>query len=291
MPLFYLLIATMPYIRHPIWDHQLGAGMTVTKAIGGACLLYALVYMPHRRGGPPRYFATPQSKLMMTFFFIAAISFFTKGQAIGYINPMFMYASTVLMFFLTLTVIDSYSRLYWSLMVAIGSVGFASLYMIREWQHGVLVWGGGFRPGWIVGDSNYFTVAALVTLPIAFELILISKRKWQRVYAIGCLGLTLMAITLGASRGGFLGIMVNLVYLVMRAPQARPQHCGSSWRWLCLSCCSRPTRPSTACCIRWPAIRSRCSSTSWDGKPASTWWRTIRFGRRTGQLQGGGRRL
>lgn len=209
----------MPYIRHPIWDHQIGAGMTVTKAIGGACLLYALVYMPHRRGGPPRYFATPQSKLMMVFFGIAAVSFFTKGQAIGYINPMFMYASTVLMFFLTLTVIDSFYRLYWSLMVAIGSVGFASLYMIREWQHGVLVWGGGFRPGWIVGDSNYFTVAALVTLPIAFELILISKRKWQRVYALGCLGLTLMAITLGASRGGFLGIMVNLVYLVSRAPK------------------------------------------------------------------------
>ncbi len=217
MVLFLLLIVIMPYIKHPLWDHQIGAGMTVNKAIGGACLLYALVYLSRRRGGVPKFFQTTQSVLMLMFIGLAALSFFTKGQAIGYINPMFMYASTLLLFFLTFIVVDSFKRLYWSLMAAIGGVGFASLYMIREWQKGITQWGGNFRPGWIVGDSNYFTVAALVTLPLAFELMMISKVRWQRIYSLGCLCLTMLAIMLGASRGGFLGIVVGLGYLVFRS--------------------------------------------------------------------------
>jgi O-antigen ligase len=215
--LFLLLIVIMPYIKHPLWDHQIGAGMTVNKAIGGGCLLYALVYLSRRRGGVPVFFQTTQSVLMMMFIGLAALSFFTKGQAIGYINPMFMYASTVLLFFLTFIVVDSFKRLYWCLMAAIGGVGFASLYMIREWQKGITQWGGNFRPGWIVGDSNYFTVAALVTLPLSFELMMISEKRWQRVFSLGCLCLTMLAIMLGASRGGFLGIVVGLGYLIFRS--------------------------------------------------------------------------
>ena len=211
----------MPYIKHPLWDRQIGAGMTVNKAIGGACLLYAMVYLARRRGGVPRFFQTPQSVLMMIFIGIATLSFFTKGESIGYINPMFMYASSVLLFFLTFVVVDSFKRLYWCLMAAIGGVGFASLYMIREWQKGIVQWSGNFRPGWIVGDSNYFTVAALVTLPLAFELMMISEKRWQKVYSLGCLCLTMLAIMLGASRGGFLGIVVGLGYLVFRSQRRR----------------------------------------------------------------------
>lgn len=217
MVLFLLLIVIMPYMKHPLWDHQIGAGLTVNKAIGGACLLYALVYLSRRRGGVPRFFQTPQSVVMVMFIGLAALSFFTKGQAIGYINPMFMYASTLLLFFLTFIVVDSFKRLYWCLMAAAGGIGFASLYMIREWQKGITQWGGNFRPGWIVGDSNYFTVAALVTLPLAFELMMISEKRVQRIFALGCLCLTMLAIMLGASRGGFLGIVVGLGYLVFRS--------------------------------------------------------------------------
>ena len=60
-------------------------------------------------------------------------------------------------------------------------------------------------------------MAALVTLPLAFELMMISKERWQRIYSLGCLCLTMLAIMLGASRGGFLGIVVGLGYLVFRS--------------------------------------------------------------------------
>ena len=96
--------------------------------------------------------------------------------------------------------------------------------MLREWQRGIASYGEGYRPGWVVGDSNYFTVAALAVLPIAFELALMATKKWQKVYAVGCMLLIFAAVTLGASRGGFLGIVLIVFYLIARSrsPAAEP---------------------------------------------------------------------
>ena len=219
MLIYFLVIMSMPFLRHQFWDAEFGPGLTVTKLLGAICLLYALVYLG-RRHAVPRYFATPQSKWMLLFFGIAAFSYLSKGgqrSAVDLINPIYMYVSTLVFFFITMTVIDSIKRLYWSFMVAIGSVAFASLYMLREWQKGTAVYGEGFRPGWVVGDSNYFTIAALAVLPIAFELVLVATRKWEKIYAVGCMLLTFAAVTLGASRGGFLGIVLMVIYLIARS--------------------------------------------------------------------------
>ena len=185
--------------------------------VGGINVLYALLYLA-RRHTAPRYLSTPQSKWMMLFFAIAFYSYITNDQVVvSLVSPIAMYVSAALLFFVTLSVVDSLRRLYWSLMVAVGSVAFASLYMLREYVKGSAVYGGQYRPGWVVGDPNYFTVAALVCLPIAFELFLISRRRWEKFYCIGCLLLVLVAITLGASRGGFLGMALDLSYLVFRS--------------------------------------------------------------------------
>ena len=108
-------------------------------------------------------------------------------------------------------------------MVAVGTVAFASLYLIREWRRGLAVYGGGYRPGWVLGDSNYFTVAALAILPIAFELLLVARRRWEKLYCIGCMLLIFFTITIGASRGGFLGIAIIIVYLAIRSTISRKQ--------------------------------------------------------------------
>ena len=209
----------MPYFRHQFWDAEVGPGITVTKLLGAICLLYALVYLAHRHA-IPRYFATPQSWLMITFFGLAAFSYLTRGlkaSVADFVNPIYMYVSSLVLFFVTITIIDSIKRLYWSFMVAIGSVAFASLYMLREWQRGTAAFGEGYRPGFVVGDSNYFTVAALAVLPIGFELALMATKKWEKLYAVGCMLLIFAAITLGASRGGFLGIVLIVFYLIARS--------------------------------------------------------------------------
>jgi O-antigen ligase len=157
---------------------------------------------------------------MMLFMGFAFYSFLTnldQHVEIDLGSPMTAYASAILLFFVTLTVIDSVRRLYWSLMVATGTVAFASLYLIREWRSGVGMYGSGYRPGWVLGDANYFTVAALAILPVSFELLLLAKSRWQKLYCLGCIALTVFTITIGASRGGFLGIVVEIIYLVVRS--------------------------------------------------------------------------
>ncbi len=128
MIFYFLVIMSMPYFRHQFWDAEVGPGITVTKLLGALCLLYALVYLAHRHG-IPRYFATPQSWLMIAFFGLAAFSYLTRGlkaSLADFVNPIYMYVSSLVLFFVTITIIDSIKRLYWSFMAAIGSVAFAS---------------------------------------------------------------------------------------------------------------------------------------------------------------------
>ena len=54
--------------------------------------------------------------------------------------------------------------------MAIASLAFASLYVLREWQkyHSVE---SDIRPGWILGDANYYTLSAVLCIPLALCLI------------------------------------------------------------------------------------------------------------------------
>ena len=65
---------------------------------------------------------------------------------------------------------DSLQRLRWVILMAIGSVAYASLHLIREWQK----YGGmaaGYRPGWVVGDPNYYSISALLCIPMRRAII------------------------------------------------------------------------------------------------------------------------
>jgi O-antigen ligase len=218
---YYIVIIAMPYFNHAIWNAQFGPALTVTKLAGAVCLVYSFLHLA-RRHGIPKFLASPQAKWMIVFFSIATFSFIsnevsTAGDVV--VNPIYTYWSTLIFFFITMIIIDSVKRLYWSCLVALGSVSFASLYVLREWQQALVIYGGGYRPGWVVGDANYFTVAALAVLPLGFELLLVTRNKLHKLYCLGCMALIFLAITLGASRGGFLGVAIDTIYLISRSRQ------------------------------------------------------------------------
>jgi len=144
---------------------------------------------------------------------MAIASFLAMGPSMPWeISPLMSYLSFLLLFFTTLVVVDSLSRLRWVLLMAVGSVAFASLYVLREWQkyHNV------FLLGWVTGDVNYFTASALLCLPIAFFLIRKQQPQWERWFCLGCLVITLLAVTLAASRGGFFGLVAASLLAVWR---------------------------------------------------------------------------
>lgn len=212
MILFYLLILIMPLENHPIWEHHFGP-LTVIKYIGLGCCVAAAFYLPARKGGVPQFLGTWQARLFVVLLLIATVSYATKGynDRSGFENPLTMYVSFLLLYFITITLVDSPRRLRNVLLAAIGSVGFASLYVIREWQRSGFA--SDFRPGWVVGDANYFTVSVAACIPIAIYLFLVSRKRGERFFCLACVVLSLFASWLGASRGGFIALAISSVWL------------------------------------------------------------------------------
>src|SRR5262245_37392952 len=194
----------MPMIQHPLWSNLVGE-FTLVKYLGFVCFGYAVLYLFIRNGRPsflgswPARFFVALSLLGMTSWLAYGV-----GQAIE-VSPFMSYLSFQMLFFTTIVLVDSLERLRWVLITAIGSVAYASLHVLREWQK----YGGmstGYRPGWVTGDPNYFSVSALLCIPLAvFLLGRAGQPRWERRFCLAAIAVTLIALTLAASRGGFLG--------------------------------------------------------------------------------------
>jgi O-antigen ligase len=216
MIFFYLLVSIMPLVNHPLWSRFVG-GLTLTKFVGLACLVYALAHCVARRS-VPNVLGSWITRLFLLFYLLAVVSYFTKGdQSDWKLSSLFSYTSFLFLLFVTAAVVDTLPRLRWTLLVAIGSLAFASLYVIREWQmyHNVFP---GFRPGYITGDPNYFTLSAVLCLPVAYYIMRLEKSIWTRSFCMACLAVTLIAVMLAASRGGFLGLVAAALFIVWRSP-------------------------------------------------------------------------
>ncbi len=213
MILYFLLISVMPLLRHPFWSGFVG-DLTMIKYLGTICFLYALLYLLSRRR-QCRFLGTPQAWCFLALTGLAMTSFLMKGApvALGE-SPLMAYISFLGLFVTTLVLVDSPHRLRQVLLAAVASNAIASLYVMREWQN--MGFADTVRPGWVTGDPNYFSVSAVLFLPAAFCLARESRSSLQRVFCLGSLGLTLLALTAAASRGGFLGLTGATIFLAWR---------------------------------------------------------------------------
>lgn len=214
MILFYLLVSVMPLIRHPIWSDIVG-DLTMVKYVGGGALLYGLLYAAGR-GVPSGLMLASPGRWFLVFSVIGLVSYATKGTSLPVeISPLLSFTSFLFLFFVTLVVVDSVRRLRWVLLVAVGSMAFASLHVLREWQKSGMMWD--YRPGWVVGDPNYYTISALLVLPIAVLLLRVRQPVWERWFCIGSIGLVLGGVTVAASRGGMLGLGAAMLLVLWRS--------------------------------------------------------------------------
>jgi O-antigen ligase len=214
MIFYYLLIVSLPLVEHAVFARQVG-GITVTKYIGAICLLYALMSLAGRRR-PLRFFGTPQARAFLAFclLVLACYVLHGPGPAGAGTGALEAYTSYLAFFVTTLILVDSLERLRRVLLVAIGAMAFASLYVLREWQGGSAVYGAGYRPGYVTGDPNFYAASALLCIPLAFCWVLERRPGPERLYCLGCLVLGLAGSMVAASRGGFLGLMVGLAFLI-----------------------------------------------------------------------------
>lgn len=214
MIVFYFLVSILPLAKHPLWGDRFG-DMTVIKYVGLLSLAYAIVHF-FVRPSSPQFLRTRTARAFLLFYGLVTLNYFAWGQEFSFaMDPFISYTSFLMFFVVTLILIDSLPRLRMAMLVAIGSIALASVYLIREWQK----YGGTMRPGWIVGDANYFTASALLCLPVAYYLMQRQSPTWVRVFCLGSTCLTLFAVMLGASRGGFLGLLTASLFIVWRSRQ------------------------------------------------------------------------
>ncbi len=174
MILFYFLITQMPLDQDPTWGKFLGAA-TLIKYLGLACVFYAILYLVTRHSAP-RYLATIQARLFMVFLLLTFCSYWLMGPAFSIrTSPFISYLSMAFLFFVVLSTVDTLSRLRWTLLAAVGSMGWASLFVVREWMRDPM-----WRPGSIAGDANYFALDTCLVLPVAFLLVWRSRVLWER---------------------------------------------------------------------------------------------------------------
>ncbi len=216
MILFYVLVATMPLVQHPFWGRYVGS-MTITKYLGAACLVYAAFCLVTRRRKLPALLRTPQSRWFCAFLVAVTFSVLLSPVQFSWASSEYAsYISFLLLFLMTVVIVDSVDRLRSVLLVCMGSVAWASLYVIREWQKGSAEYGLGYRPGWVTGDANYFAACAVVVVPLCIWWTL-NGARWHRVYAFVCLLVTIIGIVLSASRGGLLALVAGVLVLGMKS--------------------------------------------------------------------------
>jgi O-antigen ligase len=213
--LFYLLVTVLPLTVHPVWSMFVG-DLTVVKYLGFVCVLYAGMDLLMRSQAVD-FFSTWQARLYLCFSGLVTVSFLGLSRPVALeTSPLMICLSLAMLFFTTLVLVNSLARLRWTLLAAIGGLAFASLYVLREFQKFYSP-GNPTRPGYVVGDPNYFTLSAVLCIPLAFSLMQERRPRWLRPFAGTCLVLMILAVTVAASRGGFLGLIAAFLYVLWRS--------------------------------------------------------------------------
>jgi putative inorganic carbon (hco3(-)) transporter len=115
---------------------------------------------------------------------------------------------------LIVSLVDTAAKIRHCLLVAVASITFASLYPLREFSIYSFSLPN-FRPeGKIVGDSNYFALAAMLGLPIAYAWFISDKRPFYRWTMLACLIVISAGTASVGSRGGLLALMTFVAFII-----------------------------------------------------------------------------
>jgi len=215
MLLFYLLIMIMPMDEHDFWGRPLIGTLTIIKIVGLLCFVGAL-YRISVTNRMPRLLDSPQGKWYLAFLSVQCLNYFLQGGALDSPGVAYGHVFSIMFLFVVVpTMLYDIKQLNRAMLVAIGAIGYVSLYAIRQQQ----IYGGtyGFRASGMFNDANEYALIANLWIPLAFLWVLAHRRLWERAFVAGCLGSALLGTTFAASRGGLLGSAAGLLFLTIRS--------------------------------------------------------------------------
>ncbi|MGH9395374.1 MAG: O-antigen ligase family protein [Terriglobia bacterium] len=216
MFLYYILIFMLPMPDHPLWARTVGP-FTVLKLVGMACLVAAVVYIGVK-GTLPRFFRVKAARWYLIFFLVSLISYVTHAGDITIDQGLLTNLLAVLVLFVvTVVMVDSVHRLRRVALISMGAVTIGSLYVIRQWLTFHTVYSDFRSWGGVAGDPNYYAITVVLWLPTMLYWLVHKRARWERLFLLGCVGITMIAFTMAASRGGFLGLIGSLLFFVWRS--------------------------------------------------------------------------
>jgi putative inorganic carbon (HCO3(-)) transporter len=210
---FYILVFTLAIPNHQILAQHIGP-FTVLKYLGIICLIASLFEAVRRHHYTP-LFKSQVSRWYLIYFLVALISFLVRDGAAAFQSDSFLYTiSTFSLFVVTMIMANTINRVRWAVLVALVSIAVGSVYVIRQWQQFHNLYPGFRTFGGLAGDPNYFSVTVVLWAPLTIFWLLSKRPNWEKWLCMGCLGFLGLGFILSASRGGFIGLTVALLFLV-----------------------------------------------------------------------------
>ena len=205
MWLYYIMLSVFALQNQRIWNMRVVGYLTVIKILGLVVVAWALVYGLGR--GRLNALGNRVVVLFLLIFLVATrshLSYFLNNDETS--SAAFnTYLSMLGLMIATMLLVDSRSKVRWALLACWVGVALGGMYVIREFQlyHGLYE---SFRPGWVVGDPNYYAAGVAVCLPMGLALLQLEKRPLLRLLVLGCFGVTGIAFLLTGSRGGLVAV-------------------------------------------------------------------------------------
>jgi O-antigen ligase len=179
--------------------------------------------------GEPLLPKTPEIRLLGLFIFLTALSIpssLWRGGSFGLLTDF--YAKSVIVFLLTtqlLTTLPRFERMLWFVLLFCVAVSFIA---IASYQQGNLVGGYRMQGGWggINSNPNDFALTINLFLPFGFALYSLNRTLLRKVFCAFFVVISVAAIMLTYSRGGFITLVVVLIlcFLKMGRQGKRSKH-------------------------------------------------------------------
>lgn len=221
-PSYWFLLAYffLEYVRpQDIWPALAAVpwGQMVLIACTGALLF--------ERGRRLR-FATPVSVLLAVFTFLLALSSFLSYYPDRAIDGWTVYANWILVFFLTINIVDTKEKLYVFLL-------FFLLWSFKMSQHAARTWAGAgfaFRDWGVVGiggwfhDSGEFGIQMVIFFSLATYMLASFWERWNWLKRVlfAVLPLTAVIAVVGSSsRGALLGLAAVVGFMILQTRRSK----------------------------------------------------------------------
>jgi O-antigen ligase len=204
---YYLLLMLGPYMEYPRFIY--GNGITLIKIVGALAAIFACAVLPLQRRAIWLWRYT-EVKLFCLLVLAVTVSAVAQGPRSGAWTTLLAVLSLLIFAFVTMVFVNSFQVVRRSCLAILASMFVASLYVYNDY----IRWHN-FRPSGIVGDPNYCAILAVTVLPMSV-FFLRGSNHMERGFLLATAASLVASTLLGASRGGFIAIVICFLYVAFR---------------------------------------------------------------------------